>query len=98
MPFVKKGIVSCMSGSRIFLDGHNNPGFSGGPVVFAKANGLDYKIGGVISGYKASKNPVVDPKRIPSYAHVYENTGIVIAEDIKIRYGCDSIASTWVSC
>ena len=83
MPFVKKGIVSCTSGSQIFLDGHNNPGFSGGPMVFKEADKPDYKIGGVVSGYRTRKNPVMDSGRIPSYAHVSENTGIVVAENIK---------------
>ena len=39
MPFVKKAILSCTFSQddgvqHFYLDGHNNPGFSGGPVVF----------------------------------------------------------------
>ena len=30
VPFVKKAIVSAFEDSTIYLDGHNNPGFSGG--------------------------------------------------------------------
>ncbi len=36
--FVKKAIVSAIANEsgviKIFLDGHNNPGFSGGPIVY----------------------------------------------------------------
>jgi len=41
IPFVKKAIFSANdpspeSGHIYYLDGHNNPGFSGGPVIFYK--------------------------------------------------------------
>ncbi len=39
MPFVKAGIVSAILGpplSSIYLDAHGNPGFSGGPLIFAE--------------------------------------------------------------
>ena len=32
--FVKRLTVSTLFGKPYLLDGHNNPGFSGGPVVF----------------------------------------------------------------
>jgi S1-C subfamily serine protease len=48
MAFVKKAIVSSMGKDktgvhRLFLDGHNNPGFSGGPIVWSKRGQNDYK-------------------------------------------------------
>lgn len=54
LPFVKKAIVSCLQtkengGKIVYLDGHNNPGFSGGPVVFRETNTIDYKVMSVIS-------------------------------------------------
>ena len=34
LPFVKRATLSLIKDDVYFLDGHNNPGFSGGPVVF----------------------------------------------------------------
>ena len=56
VPFVKKAIVSSLDTDKdcnrqiIFLDGHNNPGFSGGPVVFTELRKNVYKVVSVISG------------------------------------------------
>ncbi|WP_430965270.1 trypsin-like peptidase domain-containing protein [Spongiimicrobium sp. 2-473A-2-J] len=54
-PFVKKCICSSLplktsEGLMFFLDGHINPGFSGGPVVFIRDNG-QIALGGVATGY-----------------------------------------------
>jgi Trypsin-like peptidase domain len=62
-PFVKKAIISCMyttdNGVKIFfLDGHNNPGFSGGPVVFKEPNKNDYKVISVISAFRYTEEPI----------------------------------------
>lgn len=84
MPFVKKAILSYMPTRGVFyLDGHNNPGFSGGPVVFKIHDKGDYKIAVVISGYRYAVNPVQQAGGIPSFAHVRENTGIIVCYDIK---------------
>lgn len=56
--FVKKGIMSASSAEKgatmIFLDGHNNPGFSGGPIVYRDLdrNTFVYKLAGVVSGFR----------------------------------------------
>jgi len=34
LPFVKRATLSLLDGTTYLLDGHNNPGFSGGPVVW----------------------------------------------------------------
>ena len=95
--FIKKAILSAVdtragSGGVLYLDGVNNPGFSGGPVIFGNYDhGNRLQIGGVISGYR--NNPlevrsreVLAPnvksgggpkKRVVSY--VLENTGIIVA-------------------
>ena len=90
MPLVKSGILSGMEGkplTRLWVDGHNNPGFSGGPLVFKPAKNQpdsspDYRVAGVISGYRISHLPVYD-----SQGHqiglVPENSGIVEAYSIK---------------
>ena len=95
LPFVKAGIVSAMEIgdiSRIFLDAHGNPGFSGGPVVFVpqgrKSDGL--RVAGVVSYYPATWLPIVDRdgSAVTSgegkpVGYVRENPGIVVAIDIR---------------
>lgn len=85
IPFVKKAIISLflsdttMKMTQIFLDGHNNPGFSGGPVVITNSgNNSKHKmrIIGVISAYlneeKMIKTPYGDLKN-------NENSGIILS-------------------
>lgn len=85
-PFVKKAIVSCIyfqDGMQIiYLDGHNNPGFSGGPVIFKKHNSNDYKVASVISGYKSAEEPIYQ-NGSPIPLELRANTGIVISYGIK---------------
>jgi len=70
IPFIKKATWSASSrvgdGSLLFLDGHNNPGFSGGPIVFRDFNQQGYvmKVAGVVSGYTPDFEYVLDPKKV----------------------------------
>ena len=97
LPLVKKGIVSMVEFSEgfILLDGHNNPGFSGGPVVFRRDNrGNDFSIAGVVSGYRYAREPVYEneeqeQKESPIGYHK-SNTGIIVASSIK--YALDLIS------
>ncbi|MEW6531890.1 MAG: trypsin-like peptidase domain-containing protein [Thermodesulfobacteriota bacterium] len=89
MPFVKKAIVSCMYSTEdktqiYFLDGHNNPGFSGGPVVFKEPNRPDfnYRVAAVISGFRWSAEPVYEGDQEVPLVYRY-NTGIIVAYGIK---------------
>lgn len=53
VPIVKKAVVSAIDTNipgAFLLDGHNNPGFSGGPVIIEDSKGKTQIIG-VISGY-----------------------------------------------
>ncbi|MBZ5515169.1 MAG: serine protease [Acidobacteriia bacterium] len=62
----KKATVSAFDplpdhkGMRIVLDGYNNPGFSGSPVVFRdlSQSGLVYKVAAVLVGFKPEGGPV----------------------------------------
>jgi len=83
-PLIKK---ACISGtmnkgnSKIWLlDGINNPGFSGSPVVFYPLNPEDNKlrIMGVISGFRFSREHLFLKKEKTDY-FVKANTGIVYA-------------------
>ena len=89
MPFVKKAIVSNINRNKnvLFLDGHNNPGFSGGPVVFKSTEQTDYQVAAVISGYRTQQGSVVyqkDKQNESATQLKYEtNTGIIISYDIQ---------------
>jgi hypothetical protein len=87
MPFIKHCTVSGMdSESRMWiLDGINNHGFSGGPVILG--TGADVKFVGVISGYYLEPANIIRgnavklaPDTPQDYANV--NAGFIIAYDI----------------
>ena len=82
MPFVKKATVSLFHGAVFFLDGHNNPGFSGGPVVFTEPGTRDYKVAAVISGYQAVQESVYAGANKTPLTYHY-NTGIIVTHAIK---------------
>ena len=88
-PFVKKAIISSPPiDNLMYLDGHNNPGFSGGPVVRVK-NSSD--VVGIVTGLQNETQYVVDGagKKGPYYYH--QNTGMVrvflakTAEDLILK-------------
>lgn len=86
MPLVKKATMSAIdfNPNLFFLDGHNNPGFSGGPVVFSEVGkpGAQLSVAGVISGYRFRNEPVyLEGKRTP--LEFKYNTGIILAYGIK---------------
>lgn len=70
-PFVKKCIISSINKQTIYLDGHNNRGFSGGPVVVIETN-KTMKIIGVVSGF------------LNDNVNVTENSGIFYANSISL--------------
>ena len=60
---ILSGIFNQKGISRLFLDGHNNKGFSGGPVIFIDRYSPQknkWFIAGVISGYYIEKIPQKD--------------------------------------
>ena len=101
LPFVKSGVFSAMTFQdprKIFVDGHNNTGFSGGPVVFYenedRQKGL--RVAGVVSNYPTPLEPVVNKGGEPilnrddePIAYVQENPGITVA--FNIRHATDLI-------
>jgi S1-C subfamily serine protease len=63
IPLVKKGLISGFGHQvkHFLLDGHNNPGFSGGPILFSKSQNMkEFQIIGVISGYRFEREYVWD--------------------------------------
>ena len=85
LPFVKKAIVSALANKITFLDGINNPGFSGGPVVIFDNITHKVKIYGVISGYYPEYNQIKDSanKKIKSLNY-YFNSGIIFCYPISL--------------
>lgn len=86
LPLVKKALVSSLDRSVFLLDGHNNPGFSGGPVVFASPGTYQNKVAAVISGYLPWEEPVfASGQKTPL---VYQaNTGIIVSYSIHHAVG-----------
>lgn len=84
--FVKHAIVSASiqaTGTRLwFLDGHNNPGFSGGPVVAHTPESETMQVIGVVAGNRGRDRPIVVQGQPLETAVVRENTGIIVATDI----------------
>jgi Trypsin-like peptidase domain len=91
LSLVKKGIVSAFTlgrdGEDFLIDGHNNPGFSGGPMVFERTGLIrkqipgavikyHWRIGGIIRGYFTEQIAVkMGDKELK--ATLDHNTGII---------------------
>lgn len=82
LPFVKRATLSCFDADVYLLDGHNNPGFSGGPVVFGTPGVAPSNIAAVISGYKYVPEPVFAPGGETGLMYKY-NTGIIVSHKIE---------------
>jgi len=65
----------------ILLDGFNNPGFSGGPVVTRDSNNPNrpFEVVGIISAYRAESTPISVNGQNAIGASVPTNTGIIVA-------------------
>lgn len=95
IPFVKSGIVSALDtrnpeANVLYVDGQNNLGFSGGPIVFWHGETGMFRVAGVISEYRNEALPVVKRKdlrnsRAPAFGDLYTraNSGIVVGYDIQ---------------
>lgn len=92
-PFIKAGILSGASNdfSFLFVDGHGNKGFSGGPVVFQPdVRSNEFRVAGVVARLPTTPfNPVVNEdgiiianeNKVP-LGYVQENPGFVVAVSI----------------
>ena len=90
MPLIMNGILSGFGkAGELLIDGHNNKGFSGGPVVYqpVEAPTLEecrWRVAGVITGYLAA--PVVTVKDVNVVAAdgqpVVANSGLMLAAPI----------------
>lgn len=87
-PFIKKGTLSSAfsagdSARRLFVDAINNEGFSGGPLVFKPQGQPDFRVAGVVAGFKTEYEAVLDEHGEKTTMTVAYNTGFLLAYDIK---------------
>lgn len=95
-PLVMGGVVSGLHfdhdvgvGASIWIDGHNNRGFSGGPVVFQPmtANTLEecrWRIAGVITGFVEAPVEVETATGVDTGTVAMGNAGLLHAAPIRI--------------
>jgi len=97
-PMVKKAIISGFGPKDgldyFWLDGHNNSGFSGGPIVLADSSQIPQIIG-VVSGYQVAPEPILHEGQRTPYYYDY-NTGIIKAFNIK--HAIDAIRQMPIGC
>ncbi len=82
MPIPRQGIFAGLmpqdGDAMLVIDGHNIPGFSGGPVVFMPQDSREFRLAGVISAYHSLRSPVLRDDK-PTGLYVRDNSGLVIA-------------------
>lgn len=93
--FIKAGILSAMDTRDrraviVYVDGHNNPGFSGGPIVFRPNPNSPFRVAAVVKGFRGEGTPVVkrqdlDDLNAPAHEDLYAraNAGIVVGYSIN---------------
>jgi S1-C subfamily serine protease len=87
IPFIKRGTMSAIDGSNpqapvIYIDGFNNPGFSGGPIVYWDFKAHAYRVLGVVQGYKEEAAKMMVNGRLAD-TKLLVNSGILIGYSIR---------------
>jgi hypothetical protein len=86
LPFLKRGTMSAVDGTNpnavvYYIDGFNNPGFSGGPIVYWSFSKHVYGILAVVKGYKEDTAKVlINGEHVDTKLLV--NSGILIGYSI----------------
>jgi len=86
-PFIKRGTMSAVDATNpnavvLYVDGFNNPGFSGGPIVYWDFSKHTYKIAGVVKGYREDTAKVlVNGEHVDTQLLV--NSGILVGYSIS---------------
>jgi hypothetical protein len=87
IPFIKRGTMSAIDSTDpkavvLYIDGFNNPGFSGGPIVYWDFGKHAYRLVRVVQGYREDNaHVVVNGEHVPT--PVLVNSGILIAYSIE---------------
>ncbi|MFW5645391.1 MAG: trypsin-like peptidase domain-containing protein [Bacteroidota bacterium] len=86
LPMKKKATISCIirdnNGHYLLLEGLNNPGFSGGPVVFQDPKDQTFKVAAIISGYKPSSQ-TNSPRGKLYPLSLSDKTGTILAYSVE---------------
>jgi hypothetical protein len=87
VPFIKRGTMSAMDttnprGVVLYIDGFNNPGFSGGPILFWNFTTHVIEIIGVVKGYRTDVARVVVNGQAVDVP-ILVNSGILIGYSIE---------------
>jgi S1-C subfamily serine protease len=93
IPFIKRGTFSAAYKGKakhnmIFVDGMNNSGFSGGPLVAVNSANKKMIVIGVVVGYRTNPDSVVT-NNVDTGLKSLANSGIIICYDIE--YAIDEI-------
>lgn len=86
-PFIKRGTMSAIDGTNpdavvLYIDGFNNPGFSGGPIVYWDFEKRAYRIFGVVKGYREdTAKVIVNGEHVDTQLLV--NSGILVGYSIQ---------------
>ena len=66
----------------LYIDGFNNPGFSGGPIVYWDFEKHAYRILGVVKGYREDTAKImVNGEHVDT--NLLENSGILVGYSIQ---------------
>lgn len=93
IPFIKRGTMSAIDASDpsaivLYIDGFNNPGFSGGPILYWNFYSHTYEITGVVMGFREdSAKVLVNGQHVDT--QVLVNTGILVG--YSIQHAIDAI-------
>ena len=96
LPFIKRGTMSAIDGSNqsavvLYIDGFNNPGFSGGPIIYWDFKKQAYRIFGVVKGYRTETAKIaVNGKLVDSDLLV--NSGILVG--YSVTHAVEAIESS----
>lgn len=89
IPFIKRGTLSAIDSTNqnstvLYIDGINNKGFSGGPIVYWSFSAHEYRILGVVRGYLNDEFPqewTINGQKVSET--VLANSGILVGYSIK---------------
>ena len=87
IPFMKRGAMSAIDYTNpdaivLYIDGFNNPGFSGGPIIFWSFTKHAYQIIGVVRGYQEDTAKVLINGQ-------HADTPLLVNSGILIGYSID---------
>lgn len=86
LPFIKRAVVSALNVGKenpVYLDGHNNRGFSGGPVAFQHFKTKEWRVGLTMSAYATTEEPLLTTKGPSPTFKVEQNTGLIVAHHAR---------------